>query len=145
MTGAEPQHSLTDVRAVGASRLALVWSNGEEVEIDLSEIIRDKSFRPLSKRETFEAVTLGEWGHSLVWPSHIELGADSLWLESLSAWGRDDTRSFLEWRLRNGFTATRAAEALGISRASVVKYSTGATVPRSILLACKGWDALQAA
>ena len=75
----------------------------------------------------------------------IEIGADSLWLDCLSAWGREDTRAFLEWRLRNGFSAAAAAQALGITRPSVVKYSTGATVPRSIQLACRGWDALKAA
>jgi hypothetical protein len=41
---------------------------------------------------------------------------------------------------------TRAAEALGLSRRMVVYYSNAQKpVPRPILLACKGWEAEQAA
>ena len=45
-------------------------------------------------------------------------GADALWLETLSATGRADVRQFLEWRLHNGLSLAKAAEALGISRTS---------------------------
>jgi len=68
-----------------------------------------------------------------------------LWAETLSATGRDDARRFLEWRLANGFSLTRAAEALGLSRRTVAYYSNGERrVPKAILLACAGWDALHA-
>lgn len=145
MRGAEEQYELTAVQASSPCWLDLCWSDGRQARIDLGKTIAEEAFASLRQAEVFEAVDLGDWGHSVVWPGEIEIGADSLWLDSLSAWGREDTRSFLEWRLRNGFSAAAAAEALGVSRASVVKYSTGATVPRSIQLACKGWDALKAA
>lgn len=145
MMGAEEQHSLVAAKASGAARLELRWSNDQEATLDLAKVLEDDAYAALRHGDVFEAVQLGDWGQSLVWPDGIEIGADSLWLDCLSAWGREDTRAFLEWRLRNGFSAAAAAEALGISRPSVVKYSTGATVPRSIQLACKGWDALKAA
>ena len=85
---------------------------------------------------------IGDWGHSLVWPSGAEAGADALWLETLSAARRDDTRAFLEWRLRHGLSLTRAAEALGLSRRMVAYYSNGEKpVPKTVLLACRGWEA----
>jgi predicted transcriptional regulator len=44
------------------------------------------------------------------------------------------------------YSLTKAAEALGISRRMVAYYSNGEkTVPRAILLACKGWKADRAA
>ncbi len=126
-------------------RLLLSWEDAEDATIDLTPIVKTAAFRSLGRPEVFEKVELGDWGHSVVWPGDIEIGADSLWLDSLTAWGREDTRAFLEWRLRNGLSLTAAAEALGLSRRTIAYYSRGRPVPRSIILACKGWDALKAA
>jgi hypothetical protein len=74
------------------------------------------------------------------------LSAETLWLETLSATGRDDVRRFLEWRLRHGLSLSGAAEALGLSRRMIAYYSNGEKqIPRTVLLACKGWEADQAA
>ena len=63
-------------------------------------------------------------------------------LATLTAIGRDDARQFLEWRLSNALSLARAAEELGLSRRTVAYYSNGTrAVPKTILLACKGWDA----
>ena len=145
MMGVEQQPELIGVQGSAPYWLDLRWGDGREARVDLSNTMGDEAYEALREPAVFTAVDLGDWGHSLVWTGGVEIGADSLWLDSLSSWGREDTRSFLEWRLRNGFSATAAAEALGISRASVIRYSTEATVPRSIQLACKGWDALKAA
>jgi hypothetical protein len=64
-------------------------------------------------------------GHSLAWPSGVELGADMLWLETLSATGHSDVRAFLEWRLRHALSLSKAADALGVSRRMVAYYSNG--------------------
>ena len=89
----------------------------------------------------FAKVEVGDWGHSLAWPSGTELGADMLWLETLSATGHGDVRAFLEWRLRHALSLSKAAEALGVSRRMVAYYSNGEKrVPKPILLACRGWE-----
>jgi hypothetical protein len=141
----EATHALRSVRALDGFRLAIEWSDAEAATIDLSTTVKTRPFRTLSAPEVFNKVELGDWGQSVIWPGDIEIGADSLWLDSLTFWGREDTRAFLEWRLRNGLSLTGAAEALGLSRRTVAYYSGGRPVPRSILLACKGWDALKAA
>jgi hypothetical protein len=47
---------------------------------------------------------------------------------------------------RNGLSLTNAAEALGRSRRQVAYYASGEhEVPRTVLLACKGWEAEQRA
>ncbi|MBS0472205.1 MAG: DUF2442 domain-containing protein [Proteobacteria bacterium] len=138
--------TIASVKAKAPSHLVLKWSNGTQAEIDLTEILRDKQFRKLRDRQEFARARLGEWGHSVEWPSGPELSAETLWLETLSATGHRDTSAFLEWRLRHGLSLTKAAEALGLSRRMVAYYSNGdKPVPRAILLACKGWEVSPAA
>jgi hypothetical protein len=93
-----------------------------------------------------EKAGIGEWGYSVAWPSGAELGAETRWLETLSATRHPDAREFLAWRLRHGLSLTGTAEALGISRRMVAYYSNGEKpIPRPILLACKGWEVSHAA
>lgn len=122
----------------GAAGLFLCWSDGVEAEIVLSQRVR----AALDDSTHFESVRLGDWGHSVEWPDGTELGADSLWLDTLDAIGRGDARQFLEWRLANGLSLAKAADALGLARRTVAYYSNGdRPVPKTVLLACKGWDA----
>lgn len=126
--------------------LALKWSDGTRARLDLADTLRKRAFRSLREPARFARVRLGEWGHSVEWPGGQALSAETLWLETLSATGRGDTREFLEWRLRHGLSLAGAADALGISRRMVAYYSNGEkTVPKPILLACKGWEAERAA
>ncbi len=112
----------------GSAKLFLLWSDGTAAEVSVP-----KAKGPAS---------VGDWGHSVVWADGAERGADSLWLETLNAIGRADSREFLEWRLASSLSLARAADELGISRRTVAYYSNGTRpVPKSILLACKGWDA----
>ncbi|HWE05116.1 MAG TPA: DUF2442 domain-containing protein [Rhizomicrobium sp.] len=137
---------VTAARVKLPATLALKWSDGTRAEIDLARTMRDRHFRSLRNPGVFGKVRIGEWGHSVEWPSGVELGAETLWLETLAATGHDDARVFLEWRLRHGLSLSKAAEALGISRRMVAYYSNGEkTVPRAILLACKGWEVGHAA
>lgn len=112
--------------------LFLLWSDGTTADIAIPAALRNSRGEPC----------LGDWGHSVEWPDGSEAGADALWLETLSAIGRADSREFLEWRLGNGMSLSRAADELGLSRRTVANYSNGThPVPKAILLACKGWDA----
>jgi len=143
---AEPLRTITGVDLDGPARLTLTWSDGRTARIDLTSSLKTPAFKALKDPVLFEKVEIGDWGHSLSWPDGTEIGADSLWLDSLSAWGRDDTRAFLEWRLRHALSLAKAAEALGLSRRQIAYYSSGEkVVPKPILLACRGWEALQAA
>lgn len=129
------------VRPASGHRLAINWSGGLQAEIDLRPFLRRPAFRRLVDAHEFARAQVGDWGHSVEWPSGVEIGADALWLETLSATGHDDARTFLEWRQRHGLSLTAAAEALGLSRRMVAYYSGGEkAVPRHILLACRGWE-----
>jgi hypothetical protein len=146
MSASDSTRSIVRAKASAPAMLLLKWSDGTSAEIDIGKLFRERAFRSLRDPKIFERVSVGEWGHSLVWPSNIELGAETLWLETLSAKGQEDTRKFLEWRLRHGLSLTGAADALGVSRRMVAYYSNGEKpVPKPILLACKGWEATRAA
>lgn len=124
----DTMRTIRNAEALGGERLQIEWSDGTVAELTV----------PQGKGQ----VERGDWGHSLVWPDGTEIGADSLWLDTLDAIGRSDARHFLEWRLANGLSLAKAADALGLARRTVAYYSNGdRAVPKTVLLACKGWDA----
>jgi hypothetical protein len=146
MKAADTMRTIEAVKAEGPGVLSLKWSDGTRARVDISRMLGGRPFRLLRDEKEFARVQPGEWGHSIQWTVGAELGADTLWLETLSATGRSDARAFLEWRMRHGLSLTKAAEALGLSRRMVAYYSNGEKpVPRAVLLACKGWEAEQAA
>jgi hypothetical protein len=141
MSVTEKMRAVVGVKSVGSDTLHVIWSDGTEADLDLSATLGERVFAALRDPAEFAGVEPGDWGHSVVWPSGAELGADALWLETLSATGRNDARLFLEWRLRHGLSLSKAAEALGVSRRMVAYYSNGEkAVPKPILLACRGWE-----
>lgn len=132
---------ITTVRPIGPTSLQVSWSDGTVVDLDLGTVLADRAFAALRDADEFAKVELGDWGHSVAWPSGAELGADTLWLQTLSATGHGDARAFLEWRLRHTLSLAKAADALGVSRRMVAYYSNGEKkVPKPILLACRGWE-----
>ncbi len=135
------------VQALEGNRLSLRWIGGQQTTVDLSrDLARYKSLAPLRKAAEFRQATLGEGGHSVVWPSGVDMGADSLWRDSLIALGHADAVTFNDWRMKDGLTLDQVAEALGLSRRMVAYYSSGAKpVPKTVLLACRGWEAAHAA
>ncbi len=133
--------TIESVKAKAPTSLDIVWSDGARAKLDLSAVLKTRGFRKLKDAALFARAKVGEWGHSVEWPGEIALSADTLWLETLSATGKADTRAFLEWRLTHGLSLSAAAEALGLSRRMVAYYSSGEKrVPKAILLACKGWE-----
>lgn len=55
--------------------------------------------------------------------------------------GRMEANEFKEWRDKRGWTQVQAAEQLGISRASLIRYEHGDyPIPRTVMLACKALE-----
>ena len=141
MTTTDKSRTIAAVRATALASLHLDWSDGTVADLDLGPALGDRAFAGLRDAKAFSQVEVGDWGHSLTWPCGAEMGADFLWLETLSATGHADARAFLEWRMRHGLSLSKAADALGVSRRMVAYYSNGEkTVPKPILLACRGWE-----
>jgi hypothetical protein len=138
---------LLAVQAVLPLSLELAFIDGKKLMLDLSsDVQRYPGLRPLLEEGAFAGATLGDDGWSVEWPSlDIQIGADTLYLDALAQNAEDEnTRIFIEWRARTGLPLNKAAEALGVSARSISRYSSGReAVPRSLALACLGWDSLQ--
>jgi hypothetical protein len=138
MAKTDTMRTIEAVKPAGEARLQLRWSDGTQAEIDLSAWLATPAFAALRDPAEFAKVKLGDWGHSLEWPNGVEAGADSLWLETLTATRSEGARAFLEWRLKHALSLTAAAEALGLSRRMVAYYSNGEKpVPKTVMLACR--------
>lgn len=133
---------VTRVKTVGEHVVHVRWRSGIAWAVDLRAwVFGLKALRALRDEKAFALVAVGEGGHSLVWPGDLDIGADRLWELSLEQNGRADVAEFLRWRWRNGLSLNAGAQALGLSRRVVAYYASGTReVPRTVLLACKGWD-----
>ncbi|WP_028620817.1 DUF2442 domain-containing protein [Pseudomonas sp. Ant30-3] len=138
---------LSAVEALPDYRLDLTFIDGQKLMLDLRRDLEAYSgLRPLLDEHAFETATLGDDGWSVEWPQQdIQIGADTLYLDALAQNAADEnTRIFIDWRARTGLPLNHAAEALGVSARSITRYSSGReAVPRSLALACLGWDWLQ--
>lgn len=138
---------LTAVQALPGLRLALGFIDGQTLTLDLSRDLRTfPGLQPLLEAGAFERAALGDDGWSVEWPDQdIQIGADTLYLDALAQNAADEnTRIFIDWRARTGLPLNQAAQALGVSARSITRYSSGReAVPRSLALACLGWDFLQ--
>ena len=145
ITGGDALRTIKAVSVPEWGVLALSWSDGTRATVDARPMLELPALAALRNPVVFARAEVGDWGHSVAWPGEIEIGADRLWAETLSATQRDDTRVFLDWRQRHGLSLSKAASALGLSRRAVAYYSNGEKrVPRPVLLACRGWEVEQA-
>jgi len=134
---------IAGVKPVREHVLKVTFMNGKAFTVDLRDFVRSlKGLRSLRDPSKFARADLGEGGFSLVWPGDLDVGADRIYEIALEQNGRTDAASFIRWRWRNRLSLSAAAEALGVSRRMVAYYASGEhEVPRTILLACRGWEA----
>jgi DNA-binding XRE family transcriptional regulator len=137
---------LESVRPLDGMRLEAHYAGGQIVEVDLAETAgRLAIFAPLNDHAVFERAAVTDWGHSVAWSEDAAIDADRLMEMALEQSGRIDTLAFRRWQDRYGLSLTEAAKAIGLSRRTVSQYRTGARrVPRTVTLACKGWEAERA-
>lgn len=140
---------LRSVSALSEFRLDLTFIDGSRHLVSLArDIYRLPGLSPLRDPQAFACARVIEGeGWTVEWEaSDIQIGADTLLLESLAQAATDEnTRTFLSWRARNGLSLAEAGRALGLTPRTISAYGTGARrVPRHIALACKGWEAERA-
>ena len=129
---------LQSVTALEPYRLSTGWSTGEVLEVDVSKVMHGQAFAEIRKPEVF--CTVHTDGTSIEW-FDTELGPDNVY-----AWAKEQAdqvshEMFGDWMHRNNLSLSGAADALGISRRMVSYYRTAhKAIPRSIWLACLGWE-----
>lgn len=133
---------LVAVAALVPYRLSTTWSTGEVLEVDIGDILQKiPALAPILDAEVFMRARIAEWGGSIEW-FDTELGEDNIYALAKEQAGEVSHEMFGDWMARNNLSLTTAAEALGISRRMVSYYRTAhKAIPRSIWLACIGWEA----
>lgn len=138
------QFTLKSVRATPAAGLVLGYADGERFELSLVDLIKKHpSLGRLKDPQVFGSARLGDHGASVVWANDddLELAADSLRARAVEQAGGVSHEFIWNWMARNDLTLDRAAEALGVSRRMLAYYRSGARpVPRTVALACVGWE-----
>ena len=138
---------IKSVKVDGVQRLVIGWSTGETLECDLGDVIKHHSaLAPLADPAFFSQVAVEEWGHGLDWPGGLDMGADRLYQLCREQAGVLSPAAFDEWMKRNNLSLTTAAEALGMTRRMIAHYRSGSRpIPKTVQLACIGWEALRKA
>ncbi|PIV33109.1 MAG: hypothetical protein COS34_09480 [Lysobacterales bacterium CG02_land_8_20_14_3_00_62_12] len=130
------------LKVVAPAQLEIVWSSGETLCVDVSRLLaRYKLYAPLKDPVTFRKAKLDDWGHAVIWPGNIDMGADTLYeraREQAGAWGPE---AFADWMQLHGLSLNGAADALGMTRRMMSHYRSGSRpIPRVVMLACQGWE-----
>lgn len=129
---------LQTVEALEPLRLRTVWNTGEVLNVDVSKVLRGTAFTEIRKPEVFKTVHTD--GISIEW-FDTELGPDNVYAWAKEQAGEVSHEMLGAWMHRNHLSLSGAAEALGISRRMVSYYRTATKpIPRSIWLACLGWE-----
>lgn len=151
---------LPQIKAVtpgpGAAALEIVWAGGRRMVVDVGGVIeRLAAFAALEDPEVFATARVAYGGGGVAWgpvldeadgEGPIDMSAAQLWrLAGEQAGEIMPAAAFRAWRERHGLGVSGAAEALGLSRRMATYYDSGAwPVPKTVMLACEGFDARHA-
>ncbi len=124
-------------------QMQVQYTSGQTVQVNLSHLPeRFAAFADLADPVFFNAAQVTDWGHTLEWPNGEGLDADRIMEMALEQAGRKDVLAFRRWQEKHGLSLAEAAAAIGMTRRTASQYRTGARpVPRTVLLALKGWEA----
>lgn len=138
--------TLLSVKSLPDSQLELVYADAEQMRVDLKPVIgAHPTLADLGNPKTFRKAKLGEWGGSVSWGTDaLEMAADNLRALAIEQAGGYSHEVIIEWMARHHLNLDTAAEALGISRRMLAYYRSGEKpVPRTVGLACLGWEVEQ--
>jgi hypothetical protein len=146
MASAEPMPRLGAVRAIGGNSVQVNWVEGARAgrtdTVDLLPLIDSfKFYGPLRRNAAlFSSAHLIEDGRAVAWgdDERIDMPATSIERLAAESMTAEDFAAFLE---RNRLTHQGAASALGRSRRQIEYYLTTGAIPRTIALACFGYEA----
>jgi predicted DNA-binding transcriptional regulator AlpA len=138
------QFTLSSVKTTPAAGLLLHYVDGEQFEVSLVDtILQHPGLERLKEPEVFNSAKVGDHGASVIWANddELELAADNLRARAVEQAGGVSHEFIWNWMARNDLTVDAAAVALGVSRRMLAYYRSGSKpVPRTVALACLGWE-----
>lgn len=122
-------------------------SDGRTVRVALTDLTERLSvFAPLENPGEFASARAADFGWTLEWDCGASLDVDRVVELALEQAGMAANVAFRRWQDAHRLSLAQAAAAVGLSRRTVSQYRTGVRpVPRTVALACKGWETEQAA
>jgi DNA-binding XRE family transcriptional regulator len=140
-----PTARLESVETGFDKAVTVTYTDGRKVRVDLSDIIQNLDiFSPLDDPIKFATATVTDFGWSLEWDCGASLDSDRVLEMALEQSGMMENVKFRRWQETYGLSLSDAAQAIGVTRRTVSQYRSGKRpVPRTIALACKGWEAEQ--
>ncbi len=126
--------------------VAVGLSDGRTVCVALNDLAERLSiFAALENSDEFATAKAADFGWSLEWDCGASLDVDRVVELALEQAGMAANVAFRRWQDAHHLSLAQAAAAIGLSRRTVSQYRTGTRpVPRTVALACKGWEAEQA-
>lgn len=141
------QFTLTAIKPQANSHLTLTFADDAMLDVNLTPIIvKYPVLSRLLQPAVFATAKLGEWGASVIWADddNLELAADNLRARAIEQAGGYSHELIWNWMHRHQLTLDAAARALGLSRRMLAYYRSGEKpLPRTVALACLGWEAEQ--
>jgi DNA-binding XRE family transcriptional regulator len=125
--------------------VTITYTDARKVRVDLSDIIQNLDiFSPLDDPTEFVTAAVTDFGWSLEWDCGASIDSDRVLEMALEQSGMMENVKFRRWQETYGLSLSDAAQAIGVTRRTVSQYRSGKRpVPRTIALACKGWEAEQ--
>jgi hypothetical protein len=139
------QQMIKTITTEAPSQLTILWRSGKQTKVDVAEYLNSPGYEKLKELAFFASAAVEEWGHGVEWADgEIGIDADSLYrLGKEQAGAAFPVSEFNAWMERNGLSLSAAANALGITRRTVMYYHGGyKPIPIYIKLACLGWETL---
>ena len=140
------QFTLSRVKATPSASLLLRYTDGEQFEVSLVDTIKQHpALARLMDPKVFSSAKVSDHGASVIWANddELELAADNLRARAVEQAGGVSHEFVWNWMARNKLNLDTAAVALGLSRRMLAYYRSGAKpVPRTVALACLGWEEL---
>lgn len=138
------QFTLASVKTTPTASLLLSYVDGGQFEVSLVDtILKHPTLERLKDPEVFSSAKVGDHGASVIWAddNDLELAADNLRARAIEQAGGVSHEFIWNWMARNDLTIDAAAVALGVSRRMLAYYRSGSkAVPRTVALACLGWE-----
>ena len=138
---------LKHVTAFAPHTVGVTYTDNSVITVDLKPLIESLAvFAPLDNTKEFASATITDFGFTLEWSCGASLDSDRLFEMSLEQAGMVSNAAFRRWQDVHRLSLTQAAEAIGLTRRTISQYRTGKRpVPRTVSLACKGWEVEQTA
>lgn len=126
-------------------KIFITYTDKSEITVNLESLIKSlEIFKPLENFSEFLNVTITDFGFTLEWSCGASLDSDKLFEMALEQRGLAENAHFRRWQDANHLSLSQAAQAIGLTRRTISQYRTGKRpVPRTVSLACKGWEVEQ--